>query len=483
MQFKTIFRVLGLLLMVFSLSMLPPAAVALWYKDGALWAFIEVFFITLVTGAMLWVSCRHAHKDLKTREGFLIVVLFWTVLSFFGGLPFIFAHHPHASFTDAMFEAMSGLTTTGTNVFSGIDFLPHAIRFYRQQLQFLGGMGIIVLAVAILPMLGVGGMQLYRAETPGPIKDTKLAPRITETAKTLWYIYIALTIACALSYWLAGMTPFDAIGESFATVATGGFSVHDSSFAFYDSNTIDMIASFFMLLGATNFGLHYMFLGNRKLSTYWQDRELRAFLLILLVAIVLITAVLITDGIYKNDWSAIVDTIFTVVSLGTTTGFVTARFDTWPTFIPYLIMIIAMIGGCAASTSGGVKVIRVLLLKKQGFRELKRLLHPTAVIPLKFGGKILSNDVIQAIWGFVSVFILVFAILFLVLLATGLNVETAFGAVAACLSNAGASIGNVAVSFESISPTAKWTLIFAMLAGRLEIFSLLVLFTPTFWRK
>ena len=483
MHFRAIFRILGVLLMVFSLSMLPPIGVAWWYRDGTMFAFAAAFLVTVATGCLLWLPCRKYRHEIRVRDGFLVVVLFWTVLSLFGAIPFVIDEFHKISITDAIFESVSGLTTTGTNVFSGIDLLPHAIRYYRQELQFLGGMGIIVLAVAVLPMLGIGGMQLYRAETPGPIKDNKLTPRITETAKTLWYIYLGLTLACIVSYWFAGMPLFDAVGESFSTVATGGFSVHDSSFAYYHSIPIDLIACLFMFLSACNYGLHYAALQRRTLITYWRDAEFRAFAGILFVVFVIITTVLMVDNIYRAPSEAIVNTLFTVISLGTTTGLTTARFDLWPSFIPFLIMFTALIGGCAASTCGGLKVLRVLLLQKQGARELKRLVHPKAVLTIRLGEHVLDEDVVQAIWGFVAMFILLSIILLLMLLATGLDFVTAFGALASCLSNAGASIGGVANSFERLNDFAKWICIFAMFAGRLEIFTLLILFTPTFWRR
>jgi len=483
MQIFAILRILGVLLMIFSLSMLPPMGVNWWYGDGVGSTFFITFLVTLFTGFLLWTPCRHHCQEIKNRDGFLIVVLFWSVLSLFAAIPFLLGKHLGVSFSDAVFESVSGLTTTGTNVFTGLDQLPHAMRYYRQQIEFLGGMGIIVLAVAIMPMLGVGGMQLYRAETPGPIKDSKLTPRIMETAKTLWYIYVGLMIACAAAYWLAGMTIFDAVCESFGTVSTGGFSPHDRSFGYYNSDLINMIATFFMFIGGINFALHYTFIRHRSIKSYWRDVEFKAFFYTLATTTLIVTGTLLVYDVYSDFWHALAQSLFAVVSLGTTTGFVAGNFSTWPTFIPYLIMMVAIIGGCAGSTSGGVKVMRVLLLKKQASRELKRLLHPRAALTIKFSDQILPEQVIQAIWAFVAVFIALFVVMLLLLLATGLDFTTAFGAVAACLSNAGASIGNVSSSFADVSTFGKWVLIVAMLAGRLEIFTLLILFTPEFWQR
>ncbi len=483
MGLSTIFRVLGILLMIFSLSMLAPAGIALYYNDDTWTPFAVSFCMTFSTGLICWMPTRKLVAELKIRDGFVVVVMFWTVLSLFGAIPLLVSHFPQVSFTDAVFESFSGLTTTGATVLTGIDYLPHAIRFYRQELQFLGGMGIVVLAVAILPMLGIGGLQLYRAEIPGPAKDSKLTPRITQTAQALWYIYVGLTALCALAYWAAGMSLFDAIGESFATISTGGFSTHDASFAFYNSPFVNMVAVVFMILGSTNFSLHFLAIRNRSLQAYSQDQEFRVYMGLLIFSVVICAAMLIYYHVYTHPSIAINKAIFNAVSLGTNTGFTSAPFQGWPTFLPFWLMYATMIGGCAASTSGGLKVVRVLLLYKQGMREIKRLIHPSAVLTLKFGRQILNEDLLHAIWGFIAAFIVLFIILLLVLLADGLNFETSFGALVACLANAGVGVGDVSGNFEGINDFSKWVLIFAMLAGRLEIFTLMVLFTPAFWKR
>jgi len=482
MRFFPVAKVLGILLMIFSGSMLPPIAVSLYFKDGSMMSFLASFVITFSCGLLLWLPFRSRHRDLKVRDGFLVVVLFWTVLSAFAAIPMMLIFFPKFTFVNAVFESVSGLTTTGATVLAHLSHLPKALLYYRQQLHLLGGMGIIVLAVAILPMLGVGGMQMYRAETVGPIKTTKLRPRMAETAKALWYIYAGLVVLCALSYWWAGMSLFDAIGESFSTLSTGGFSTHDSSFAYYHSTAIDLIAVFFMLAGATNFALHFNFLRQRRLSVYYKDAELKTYFTLLAIVTVIIFITLVTYHRYDHGHS-IINALFTVVSVATTTGFTTSNFSLWPTFVPYLLMVMALLGGCGASTSGGIKVIRGLLLKEQGKRELKRLVHPQAVISIKIGNTILPEQVIQSIWAFVSVFIALFIVLLMGLLATGLDLKTAFGALASCLANTGASIGSVANNYDHIPGTSKWILIFAMIAGRLEIFTLLVLFTPDYWRR
>lgn len=482
MRFAAVAKILGIFLMIFSLSMLPPTLVSFYFQDGAQLAFLPAFAITFFCGFLLWLPTRKRHSELKIRDGFLVVTLFWVVLSFFATIPLIMAFYPKLSFTDAMFESVSGLTTTGATVLSHLEQLPRSILYYRQQLHLLGGMGIIVLAVAILPMLGIGGMQLYRAETVGPMKTTKLRPRMTQTAKALWYIYAGLVVLCALAYWGAGMSFLDAVGESFATISTGGFSMHDASFAFYHSTLIDSIAIFFMIAGATNFALHFAFLRQRSISVYYRDPELTGYIAMLFLVSALVTLGLVFYGSYDYAGS-IINSIFTVVSVSTTTGFTNSNFATWPTFIPVLIMFLAIIGGCGGSTSGGIKMMRCLMLKEQGKRELKRLVHPQAVFSIKLGDEVLPEQIVQSIWGFVAVFILLFIILLLALLATGLDFTSAFGALAAAIGNTGAAIGQVAQNFETAPMTAKWICIFAMIAGRLEVFTLLILFTSSYWKK
>lgn len=484
MQIKTILRLLGLLLMMFSTSMLTPLIINVIFHEQFWRPFVSAFCCTFVIGFLSWFLFRNQQRELKARDGFLIVVFFWFGICFFASLPFIFAisHHQH-SITDAVFESVSGFTTTGATIINHIDKLPHAILFYRQQLQFLGGMGIVVLAVAILPMLGVGGMQLYRAETPGPMKDSKLTPRIAHTAKALWSIYLTLTVMCMLTYWASGMSWFDAMGESFATVSTGGFSMHDASFAYYQSSLIELIACLFMLLGGTNFALHFIAFQKKGISHYWQDEEFRTYFAFLALSTALVVASLVFYGHSKLNFHTIVKSTFNVISMATTTGFVSEPFHNWPTFSPVFIMFLAIIGGCAASTSGGIKVIRALLLFKQSKREIPRLLHPNAIIPIKFGKHILPEQVLQSMWAFISVFIALFLLLVLIFMALGNDFLTSFSAIIASLANAGAGLGSVSGNFAHLGHASKWVLIFAMIAGRLEIFSLLILFSPHFWQK
>jgi trk system potassium uptake protein TrkH len=483
MQFLVIQRILGLLMMVFSSTLLPPIVTGLIYEDGAILPFVEAFFLILVAGFLLYLPVYRHKKELRLRDGFLVVVLFWTVLGMAGGLPIYLSGIYDISVTDAVFESMSGITTTGATVIVGIDELPHSLLLYRQELQWLGGMGIIVLAVAVLPMLGVGGMQLFRAETPGPVKDTKLTPRITETAKALWYIYLGLTVSCTLAYWLAGMSFFDALSHSFSTVAIGGFSTHDASIGYFDSTAIQFIAIVFMLLSGVNFALHFISIRNRSLRPYQRDAEFRTYILVLSVVSVITIGYLQLTHTFDSTAESIIEGLFQVVSIGTTTGFTTAEYHSWPGFLPVLLLYVSFIGGCSGSTGGGIKVIRILLLVKQGMRELRRLVHPNAQIAVKIGKKAMSEKVIEAVWGFFAAYFAISALMILLLMATGLDQETAFSAVAACLNNLGPGLGDVGRNFASINDPAKWILCLAMLLGRLEIFTLLVLITPAFWKK
>lgn len=411
------------------------------------------------------------------------MVLFWFVLGTSGALPFLWYEPLDISVADAVFESISGLTTTGATVLTNLEDLPHAILFYRQELQWLGGMGIIVLAVAILPMLGIGGMQLYRAETPGPVKDNKLTPRITETAKALWYIYLSLTIACAVSYWLAGMSIFDAVSHSFSTVAIGGFSTHDASIGYFDSVWVEATAMVFMILGGANFALHFIVFRRWDFRTYTADTEFVTYIRVLLLIAIICVSYLYYNHTYGNLGSALRQGVFHAISIGTTTGFTMSEFYLWPGFLPVLLLFSSFIGGCAGSTGGGMKVIRVLLLLKQGMRELVKLVHPSAQVVVKIGNNPVSNSVMDAVWGFFAAYVAVFVIMMLLIMASGIDQITAFSAVAATMNNLGPGLGDVGANYAGINDFSKWVLCVSMLMGRLEIFTLLVLFTPAFWRK
>lgn len=471
--------------MVFSVTMLPPVAVGILYQDPSAWFFVEGFGILLTTGFLLWIPVREAKRELKLRDGFVIVVLFWVGLGLAGSVPLMLVDTPELSVADAIFESVSGLTTTGATVIIGLDELPKSILFYRQQLQWLGGMGIIVLAVAIIPVLGVGGMQLYRAETPGPVKDSKLTPRITETAKHLWYIYLILTAACMFAYWAAGMDGFDALSHAFSTVAIGGFSTHDASLGYFDNGWIELVAIVFMTISGMNFALHFFAWRGKKFEyrAYFEDTELRTYLMILVVASIAVVLLLRSSEEVDSLFQAIRVGVFHTVSIATTTGFATTDFSVWHAFIPVFLLFLSFVGGCAGSTGGGMKVIRALLLFKQGFSETFRLIHPNATVVVKVGHRPLPDEVMQAVWGFFSAYVFIFVILMLLMMVTGMDQVTAFSAVAASLNNLGPGLGEVAANYSTIDDVQKLALCVAMLMGRLEIFTLLVVLTPAFWRR
>ena len=483
MQYRSIIRILGLLVALFSVTMIPPAIVSLIFKDGSGLPFFLAFILCLGTGLLFWYPNRRHRFDLRAKEGFLIVVLFWTVLASFGALPFLLLDQPQMSVSDAFFESFSGLTTTGATVIEGIDYLPRAVQFYRQQLQWLGGMGIIVLAVAILPILGVGGMQLYRAETPGPVKDSKMTPRIADTAKHLWYIYLSLTIACSVSYWTVGMSWFDAICHAFSTVAIGGFSTYDASLGHFDSFAVNIVCVVFLWIAALNFALHYAAASGRSLKGYFYDPELKAFFVIQFSLVLICFLVLVQYSWFDGAPAAFDQALIESVSFSTTAGFTTTDFAHWPAFLPVMLIFSSFIGGCAGSTGGGLKVIRVFLLYLQGKREVDRLIHPKAVYSVKLGDRALPDRVVEAVWGFFSAYAMIFVIIMVCLIGTGMDDITAFSATAATMNNLGPGLGAVAQTYADVSDPGKWLLILAMLFGRLEVFSLLVLFSPTFWRS
>ncbi|PKG48768.1 MULTISPECIES: TrkH family potassium uptake protein [Halomonadaceae] len=482
MSLRVILRILGLLLMLFSLTMLPPTLISLWFRDGVWSAFISGIAISVVTGLLLYLPNRRAQKELRIRDGFIIAAMFWTVLALFGSLPLMLFGEGSLNITDAVFESFSGLTTTGATVITGIDFLPESILYYRQQLQWLGGMGIVVLAVAILPTLGVGGMALYRTEIPGPLKDSKLTPRITETAKALWYIYATLTLACMIAYMLAGMSWFDALSHSFSTVANGGFSTYDASIGYFDSATIEMICIAFMLISAFSFSLHFIAWREKSLLHYFHDPEARFLMLFLLALSVITVLSLLLTNTY-DTLRGLRHGVFQVVSVATTAGYSVADFSMWPGALPFLLFVAAFVGGCSGSTGGGMKVIRIILILKQGMREIMRLIHPNAVIAVKVGKVSVPDSIAQAVWGFFSVYMLLFFIMLVGVMATGVDQVTAWSTVGSALNNLGPALGEASTHYGEMPTLAKWILVLAMLLGRLEIFTVLVLFTPAFWRR
>lgn len=483
MNLLSVQRILGILLMLFSVTMLPPVAVSLYFHDGYTTPFLDAFMGLLIIGVLVWLPVRKQIRELRLRDGFLVVASFWVVLGLAGAVPLVLSTNPEISLTNAVFEAVSGFTTTGATILTGIDGLPKSLLYYRHQIQWLGGIGMVVLAVALLPMLGIGGMQLLKAETPGPVKDARLTPRITETAKALWLVYVLITVVCALSYWAAGMTPFDAIGHSFSTVSTGGFSSHDANLAYFNSPAIEFVAIIFMFLGGINFSLHFLAWRRVSITDYFRDPEFRVYVGALIVVTIVFSVTLIMHHTFTNNGYAVRNALLHVVSMLTSTGLVATNFSGWPGALPVILVLLTFVGGCAGSAAGGMKVIRWNLMWKQGTREINRLVHPSAVFPVKLGGRPVPWRVLDAVWGFFAFYVTCFAALMVLLIATGEDQVTAFSAIASCMNNTGPGLGNVAHNFTSISTPGKWICVLAMLLGRLEVYPLFVLITPAFWRR
>jgi trk system potassium uptake protein TrkH len=481
MQFSIVFKTIGLLLMVFSLTQLPPIVVDAIYQQQEALSFAVAFALTFASGLLLYLPFRKSTKDFRIREGILVVVSFWFVLSLFATIPFLLSESLRMSFSDAFFESMSGLTTTGATVLSGLDDLPMAILYYRQQLQWLGGMGIIVLAVAILPMLGVGGMELYHAESSGISKD-RLTPKLTQTAKALWKIYLSFTVICAVAYYLAGMDIFDAIGHSYSTVAIGGFSTHDLSIGYFDNIAIESVAVVFMFLAGINFSLHFFVWRKKNVLAFFKDSEFQTYLLILSVLIALVTLYLLNSGHYQTTQEALRYGVFQSVSIATTTGFASTNFSLWPLILPVLLIFSSFIGACAGSTGGGIKVVRVLLMFKLAMKEIKKFIHPNAQINIKLNQRSVSESTLISVWGFFSLYVIAFIFIMVALMFTGMDQVTAFSATTASINNLGPGLGDVAENYGAISESAKWILSFSMLLGRLEILTLMALLHKAFWR-
>jgi trk system potassium uptake protein TrkH len=476
MNVKPLINLFSILVMLFSVSFVFPMIVSIIYKDSALSIFIYTFLFVFFLGLIGWFFSRGDDRELGQKDGFIIITFFWLVLSVAGSIPFIISG---MGFIDSFFESMSGITTTGATVLSGLDSLPESILFYRQLLQWMGGMGLIVLAIAVMPLLGIGGGQLYKTEIPGAMNDQKMTPRIKETAQALWAIYLGLTICCALLYFLAGMNPFDAISHSLSTVSIGGFSTHDESIGYFNSSFIEAICIIFMLLSALSFTLHYFAIYKKKPLKYFYDPELRFFLSIM--ALIFVISLLINQFSNNNDGS-IKDLLFHSVSIVTTTGFSIGDPSEWHSSIGFLFLVGAFIGACSGSVGGGVKSWRVLIMINYARINLMKMIHPNAVISLKIGSKTVEDEVATSVWGFFSIYVISFMVLLLALLMTGLDFESSFSAIGACLNNLGPGLGEVSQTYQSVTPAGKLILSFAMILGRLEIFTLLVLFTPMFWR-
>ncbi len=482
MQLSIVAKTLGLLLMVFSFAQVPPILVDLIYSEGEYLTFVFSFILTVFGGLVLWWPFRAIKKSFRLREGVLIVVSFWIVLSLFGTLPFLITESiSNLSFSNAFFESMSGLTTTGATVLSQLDELPKSILFYRQQLQWLGGMGIIVLAVAVLPLLGVGGMELYHAESSGIAKD-RLTPKLRNTAIALWKIYLSLTVLCALAYFFSGMSIFDAISHSFSTVAIGGFSTHDSSIGYFNSIPIEMIAMFFMFLAGINFSLHFVAWNNRSLVDYIQDSEFKTYATVLIIASIIVAIALSLNNEYGSASETIRHSLFQTVSIATTTGFSSQNYSSWPAAIPVFLIMISFIGACVGSTGGGIKVVRVLVMFRLGMKEIHKFIRPNAQVSIKLNKASINEKALVSVLGFFSLYAISFIFIMMLLMFAGLDQVTAYSATAATMNNLGPGLGEVAQNYGSLGETAKWILSFSMLIGRLEVLTIIAIFHRAFWR-
>jgi trk system potassium uptake protein TrkH len=461
-----------------------PLATAFALGEPSVDAFAAAMVLTASAGALTWIALRGSDAELQTRDGFLLVTLTWFLLPAFAALPLLL-YFPNLSFTDAYFETASALTTTGATVLSGLDALPVSVNLWRCFLQWLGGMGLIVLAVAILPLLGIGGRQMFNAETPGPFKDARLTPRIEHTARALWLVYFGITTACAAGYWLCGMSGFDAVMHAFSTLSLGGFSSHDASFGYFDSPALEAVSVVFMLIAGINFSTHFVAWRGKFVRPYLTDPEARWFVLVTLASAVLIAVVLVLWQAYPTFLMALRYSLFNTVSIATTTGYASADFGVWPIFAPTLMLFLALFASSAGSTGGGVKMIRARLAFQQVWREATRIAHPRAIVPVKVGGTVVPPNVMASVLTFVYVYSAIIVLLTLVLTASGLSLVTAASAIVACISNTGPGLNEVGPSttFAVLTDFQTRVCTFAMLVGRLEVFGVLVIFTAAYWRR
>ena len=480
----TVIHALGLMLVIFSIAYLMPIVTALIYDDGTLIDFLLTMLWTLATGLLMWLLTRRYRGELSIRHGYLLVATMWTAMPAFATVPLLLVMNG-LSFTDAYFETMSGLTTTGATVLTGLDALPPAINIWRHELSWLGGMGIIVLAVAILPLLGIGGRQLFKAETPGPMKESALTPRVTETARNLWLVYLSITLACIVSLKAVGMNWLDAICHAFSAMGLGGFSTHDASIGYFNSPAIEFVLMAFMLLAAMNFATHFLVWREKSLKLYLRDAEAVATIALILASCLGLAVFLWWKGTYPNFWTALRHASFNLVSIATDCGFFSTDFNQWPIFAPMWMLFLSCIAASSGSTGGGIKMVRTLILFKQAGREFRRLLHPTTVNPMKIGGSVVANNIVFAVLGFIFLYFMTVVTLTFALLISGLDFISAFSAIIACINNAGPGLGVVGPTsnYGVLNDFQTWVCTVAMLVGRLEIFTVLILFTPHFWRR
>ena len=477
-------NVLGRLLSIFSLAYLMPIAAAIFYEDGTTAEFVAAMIISLGGGLMLYGVTRSHYRELKPRDGFLLVSTVWALMAAIATIPLLLVYDT-MSFTDAFFETMSGLTTTGSTIMTDLDHAPPAINIWRHELNWLGGMGIIVLAVAVLPLLGVGGMQLYKAETPGPMKDSKLTARIADTAKALWLVYFSITVLCIVLLNQAGLSWLDSICHAFAALGLGGFSTRDASVGAFDNPMVEFVLIVFMVIAAMNFATHFVAMRGRDLRAYWQDVEARGVVGLIVTSCFGVALYVWLEGTYEDYPTALRHVSFNLVSMATDCGFASQDFDKWPIFAPLWMLFLSCITASSGSTGGGIKMIRTLILAKQANRELTRLIHPAVVNPVKVGGSAIPNNVVIAVLGFIFLYFMSVVMLTFVMILSGLDFMTSLGAVVASINNAGPGLNKVgpATNYAVLTDFQTWVCSFTMLLGRLEVLSLAVVFTPQFWRK
>jgi trk system potassium uptake protein TrkH len=462
--------------------MLPPIVLSFAFGDDVEGVFGETLLVALAVALLLWLPARRAPQELRVRDGFMVVTLTLIAVSAICALPF--AWGPTAlDWHRAYFEAASGLTTTGATMLSGLDQLPRSLLIYRQSLCFVGGMGAVILAVAVLPVLRIGGSQLFRAEMTGPVQEARLTPRIAETARSLWSVYVGLSVLCGLAYWAGGMSLFDAVAHALSTVATGAFSTHDQNFGYFQGTLLELIAVVFMFAGALNFSLHHLALRRGSVAAYFQDSEVRALLGFVVAAAGTVALALYASGSLPQFTQAARAGLFMTVSFLSSTGYTTHDFSLWPGFVPQLLMLLAFVGGCSGSTAGGLKVVRVVLLVRQGARELLQLVHPRGRFLVKLGGLNVPGGVLAAVTGFCTFYIVCYIVMSMAVSSTGVDTITAWSAVASCLNNLGPALGAAAHDYLGMNALATWILSFAMILGRLEVFTLLVLLTVAYWRE
>ena len=476
-----VLRTLGLLLLAFGATLVVPMAISLLYGDGEFHHLAAACVVGVAAGLALWLPFRRRAVVLRSRDGFVIVALVWAVMGLLGAVPFMLTLG--LDFPAAFFESVAGYTTTGSTTLVGLDALPPSILLYRQQIQWLGGLGVIVLAVALLPMLGIGGMQLYKGDTPGPFKDERITPRVTRSARSLCFVYVVLTLVCAAAFWFSGMSLFDAVGHSFSTLSTGGYSTHDDNIGYFKSFPIELVTIVFSLIGAISFNEHFLALRTLQLQRYQRDTQTRVFLGLVAALTIVTTVVLYVQGTYPSLPAALRYGLFASVAAVSTSGFDTTDFALWPLALPALLIFSMFVGGCAGSSAGGMKVIRYVVLFKQVGVHIHRLIHPAAIRRMKLDGQPVPDSVVEAVGGFFAVYVVVFVIFMVLAMMDGMDQVTAFGAVATSINNAGPGLGSVAMTFADVSPQGKIMFAIAMLFGRLEMFTFLVLLTPAFWKR